>query len=168
MRRITLFAPSTDPCIKIFRRRGVVWYTPMHERVASPLGRSPTSPRLGTPAMRLVPAPDRRGHGRQRGWGQPMDETCPRARPSGPTAPRGAPAGLCPEAESRRRALGPPAGGRAPPSVLLRSATSPPRTPRRRQTGPSKTAGDCRVFSRRQTLDLYARVSKIGGASVFR
>jgi transposase len=55
--------------------------------VTSPLESSATSPGVGTPAAGLVPAPHRRGHGRQRRRGQPMDETRPRPRASGPPAP---------------------------------------------------------------------------------
>jgi transposase len=58
----------------------------MPEAFTSPLARSPPSTRLGTPATRLVAAPDRRGHGCERRGYQPVDETRSRGRSRRPSS----------------------------------------------------------------------------------
>src|SRR6266508_3018570 len=58
----------------------------MHESATSRLARSPTAACLAPPAAGLVPAPDRQRPGRQRGGGQPVDDTRPRRGTRGSAA----------------------------------------------------------------------------------
>jgi transposase len=92
--------PSTDPCIKNLS----LWYTPMHEPRTDQLERSSTVASLAPPAARLVSAPDRRGHGRERSRGESVDEAGPRGWPR--CAPPSPPARRPPA--SIHRAAGPP------------------------------------------------------------